>query len=413
MFIPPRTHKKWLWPSGCLCSLIQMWSTADAQNFTMQVANPDPLGLGQMIPGGDKLELGLSEGIKGVFAYGIRVHSVYDSNFFLDEGNAQSEITTNFSPWLSYWSDPEGGAKFSFGVNYQPTCRIYQDNSNLNGIDQTGDISFRAEGAKTLITAYGKYSEVSGTDRLTGTFVTGTVVNTGVQGSYKIAPRTTLGGMWSVAMSDYGSSASVGSDIYNTQLGAYWAATERFSFGPSLRYSVAESDNIGSRDAWSLSVQAQYLVGEKTHIQGSIGVEYAQSSEDGEKSTVGLTGSLTASHEINAHWTVASSVLYATVPSPTETGYVINNLEISAGLNRNLLRATLGFGIDYNFSNYESVGAATADLDDENNLALFISYRRNLFSERVGFDSQIRYTVNDGKTNWSQIQLTAGLSVTF
>ena len=409
----PRISKKWAGPSACLGLFVHLSCIAEAQNFSLLVTNPDPLGLGNIVPGGEKLDFGLTDGIKGDFGYGIGVHSVFDSNFFLEDNGAKSELVTNFSPWLSYQSDPEGGAPFSFAANYLPTYRMYDHNPDLNGLDNTGDISLRLEGAKTLITAYARYTEVSGTDRLTGGFVSGSLITAGVQASHQVAPRTFVSGLWSVAMSDYGSSTSVGSDIYTAQLGGYWAATERLSFGPSLRYILTESDNIGSREAWSLSMQARYRVGERIRLQGSLGLERATSSGEDQTSTIGLTGELSADYGFNERWAWFTAIRYATVPSPTEAGYVVNNLQISSGLDHHFLRSTVGVGVDYNLSSYESVGATAVELSDENNLSLYISYRRNILSERVAFDSKLRYTMNDGIKDWDQIQLTAGVLVTF
>ena len=148
-------------------------------------------------------------------------------------------------------------------------------------------------------------------------------------------------------------------------------------------------------------------------MRASLGLEYSQNSGEDSQSTVGLTGELEASYAINEKWVWANTIRYATVPSPSETGYVVNNLEIVSTLDRSLLRATLSFGIDYNLSEYESVGTVSEDLSAENNLNVFINYHRNLFSERIEFNTQIGYAVNDGETDWSQIQISAGISVSF
>jgi hypothetical protein len=380
----------------------------------MQLTNPDPLGLRSIMPDSKGSGGGLTDGFKGDFGYGIGLESIYVSNFFLDENDPESEVTTNISPWLSYNSDPEGGAVMVFGANYLPVYKAYLENSHLNGFENNADATLKAEGGKTLISAFTRYSEFSGTDRLGGGFVNGTLVHFGLQASYQIAPRTSIFGNWALATSDYDSGDSVGSDIYTTEIGASWSATERFSFGPVFRNIISESDNIGgSREAWALSVQAQYLVGERIHMRASLGLEYSQNSGEDSQSTVGLTGELEASYAINEKWVWANTIRYATVPSPSETGYVVNNLEIVSTLDRSLLRATLSFGIDYNLSEYESVGTVSEDLSAENNLNVFINYHRNLFSERIEFNTQIGYAVNDGETDWSQIQISAGISVSF
>lgn len=396
----------------CTCAALPLMP-AGAQNITTQVGGRDPAGLIGSLPVPEGLDFGLTEGVKGGFVYGVALDSIYDSNFFLTEDNEKSEFSTNIAPRFSYMTDPEGGARVTLTANYLPVFRTYWHNSDLNEVDQSGDIAIRVEGAKTVLSAYMNYNELSGTDRLTGQFINGSLFTAGVQGAYQLAPRTSLFASWKAAMSDYGTSSLAGADIYTTEVGSYWAATERFSFGPSIRYNLAESDNTGSRDAWALLMQAKYKVGERINLMGSLGLEYAKSSRDDEDSTVGLTGDLRATYALSEKWMWSNAIEYVTVPSPSETNYVINNLMIATELNRQLLRATVGFGIDANMSDYETVGTVALPLDSEDNLGVYITYRRKFFLERVDFDSKIRYSVNEGQQDWSQLQVSAGLEVRF
>lgn len=386
---------------------------AGAQNITTQVGGRDPAGLIGVLPVPEGFDFDMTEGMKGAFAYGLALDSVYDSNLFLTDGNEKSEFSTNISPRIAYFSDPEGGAKVTLTANYTPVLRTYWHNSDLNEFDQSGEVAIRIEGAKTVISGYVNYNELSGTDRLTGQFVNGSLFTAGLQGAYQLAPRTSLFASTKVAMSDYGTSGLEGSEIYTTEVGAYWAATERFSFGPSIRYNLAEADTTGSRDAWALLMQAKYKVGERINLMGSLGLEYAKSSRDDDDSTVGLTGDLQATYALSSKWVWANSVEYVTVPSPNEANYVINNLLIATELNRQLLRGTVGFGIDFNMSDYESVGTTTVPLDSEDNLGVYVTYRRKFFLDRVDFDSKIRYAENEGNVDWQQLQISAGLEVRF
>ncbi|MEO5917547.1 MAG: hypothetical protein ABIS50_25180 [Luteolibacter sp.] len=385
----------------------------NGQDFTTQVGSPDSLSLVNLVPLGEGLNFGSGPGLKGGFAYGLGVQTVYDSNLFLSEDDPESEVSTNLSPWLSYTTDPEGGAKFTIAANYHPVARAYINNPDLNSFDQSGDISMTIIGAKTVITAYTRLSEISGTDRLSGQFVNGSLLSTGVAAAYQIAPRTSLSTSWTAAMSDYGTSSLDGAEIYTGQFGGYWSATERFSFGPAIRYTTTKSDNTGTRDAWALYMQAQYKVGERIYVTGALGVEYAKSSRDDESSTVGMTGNFNATYAISELWAWRSTIQYITIPSPTDTNYVVNNLLISNGVDRNLLRATVGAGVDLNFSNYEGVGTVGTQLGNESNVSTYLSYRRKLFSERLDFQSKIRYSVNDGQVDWNQFQIFAGLDVQF
>lgn len=399
------------------CACFSPWYSARGQNFTTQVASPDPLGFYGVLPLGDGFGLGpgssaLGDGLKGGFIYGIEAKTIYDNNFFLTDGGEKSEVIGIASPRFSYTTDPEGGARYRLTANYAPDFRGYWHNSDLNGVDNSGDVTFRALGAKTELTAYLRYNELSGTDRLTGQFVNGSLFNTGLEGSYQVAPRTSVFASWALTSSDYQDSALVGADIYTTNVGAFWSATERFAFGPSVRYILAESDNTGNRDTWSLNFQARYKAGEYLQFLASIGVESASNSRDS-GNTTGLTGNLAAIYAVNERLVWRNALEYVTVPSPDQTNYVINNFSYSSSLERQLNRGTVGAGLDLNLSSYEGVGPVGASPEDEENISVFLNYRRKFFLDRFEFESELRYTENSGQTDWDQIRLTLGVEMQF
>ena len=395
-------------------SLIFIWCGVDAQDFSVRVTNTDPLGLRNVVTAEDDLELGFTNGIKGQFLYGIGVNVGYDSNLFLREDNPENEMTTSIAPWITYASDPEGGATFSMVANYAPVARLLLNNSDLNGIDQSGDVRATLKGAKTQITTFVRYAELSGTDRLTSEFITGSQINTGIQATYQIAPRTSLQGDLSHIKSDYGDSEGIGSDVYAVTFGGLWAATERLSVGPVLSYSHLQSDNIGSADAWTLAMRAQYLAGQRIRISASFGLEHAKYSDSAESnSTLQARGDLQASYAIDERWSWFNNLSYVTVPSPTEQGYVVNNLALTSTLSRSLLRGSCGFGTDLNISSSEPVDSSNVDIENENTIGLFVFYNRTLISDRVFLNTRTGYSMNHGQQDWSRFTISADVSIQF
>jgi hypothetical protein len=408
----PPARKEWI---VALASLACLCGSANGQNFTMQVTNRDPLGLGSFIPSDKDLDLlGMTGKFKGAFATGLGLQSEYNSNMFLTESDEEDDLLTTFSPSLQYVSDPEGGAAVSLNAGYQPVMRAYAENSDLNGFDQTGDITLRYMGGKTSIDVFGTYLEASGTDRLTGDFVEGSVVTGGFRAGRQIAPRTSLSAGWTASMSDYGSSENVGAEIYSSYFGGLWNATERLSVGSTLRYSVSESDNTGTSDAWALLLETRYKVGERIWLSASIGPEYTMSSGNGEEtSSLGLTGNISARYVIDERWSWMGSIQSASVPSPNQTNYLVNDTSITTELQRALLYGGVVGGLDFSFSDYEDVGTVTTSRGAEQNLSAFLGYRRNFCNDRVAFDSTVRYTFNEGQVDWSQFLLSIGLDVRF
>jgi hypothetical protein len=415
MLRPPRTStNKALIVSA---SLVHFWSVAAAQNITLQLTNVDPLGVADFIPGEGTIDvgqtLGMENGIKGDLSYGLNVNSTYDSNFSMSADDPDSELYTYLTPSFNYRSDPEGGARFSLTGNYAPSMRFYLQNSGLNDLDHNGELTFTALGSKTTLSAYLRYEELAGGDRLAEEFVQGSIINVGVDGSYQIASRTSLVASASAAISDYQSSDLVGAEVYRGQVGGLWDATGRLSLGPSLRYTLTQSDNTGDQDAWALLLNGRYRAGEKIQLFSSIGVEHTKSSRDGFDPSLGFTGSFVGAYAITPRLAWSNSIIYGTVPSASVSNFLVRNLALTTSLNRTLTWGWLEAGVAVNFSDYEETGEVTSNPEMERNFSPYIGYQRMLFSERVAFQTQLRYTINRGEVDWSQLQLSAGLQVQF
>lgn len=385
-----------------------------AEDFTLMVTNPDPLGLGAFVPSDAELDLGIEGKFKGDLSYGLGIYSTYNSNFFQTENDEESELSTTLIPWLRYISDPEGGATISVTANYAPSWNSYLENSDLNDFDQAGNVTLSFSGAKTRVDGFARYVEISGTDRLSGAFVQGSVMTAGLRANRQIAPKTSLNAGWSYSTSDYGSGDFEGAGIYTTYFGGLWEATPRISLGSTLRYTISESDQTGTRDAWALLFEARYRVGERLWLSASIGPEYAKNSGDDQNdSGLGLTGQVTARYVINERWAWTNSLRSATVPSPDENNYFVYNVAYNTALRRKLQKGSFGFGLQYDLSVYEDVGDASSDVGNEYYTSLFINYQRPLFKDRVNFNVEARYSTCDGDEDWSQWLVTTGLGISF
>jgi hypothetical protein len=398
-----------------LAALTGACGTAAAQDFSLGVADSNPLGIGNFVP--TRMQFleqtgGVESGIKGAFATMVALNTAYNSNFFLTENDPESELSLNLSPSLNYTTDPEGGAIWTFSANYQPTFRAFLDNSDLNDFDQSGNVQLDFQGARTTASIFASYSELSGTDRLTGNFTSGSLFAVGIQASREIAARTSVNGGVSYGQSDYSSGGNEGSTSIGTSLGVLWRASDRTSVGSSMRYSRSESDNTGSRDSWALLGELRYRVGERIWLSASLGPQFSSNS-DSDDNSVSVSGDISSRYVINERWSWISSLRTATVPSPRDQGYIVNNYGLSTSLEHQLLRATVTGGIEFNFSEYEAVGTTLAARDNEENLSLFLTYSRSLFSDRISANTSVRYATNSGNTGWSQWLVSLGLSVPF
>jgi hypothetical protein len=320
----PNSHspsrKEWI---TTLASLAILTNPALAQNFTMGVANPNPLGLGNFVPGfpgGPRLdELGMEGAIKGAFSFGIGASAEYDSNIFLTEDNEEDDVNFRLSPSFSYTSDPEGGADIVLTASYSPSNQRLREQWRFQRdrpLGQRHPDNQRLN--RTEVSLFGSLSEYTGSDRLSGGFVEGGMTTSaGIRATRQIATRTSLNASATASMSDYGSSTDEGSDFYSVSLGGMWQSSERLSFGPSVQFTQTESDNTGTREAWALLFNANYKASERIWLSASIGPELSENSDDPSGDTnFHVVGSLTATYLINERWSWMNSISSATVPSP-------------------------------------------------------------------------------------------------
>lgn len=401
---------------GALPALLSFSATASGQNLTVQLSDPNPMRLGSIIPEVENFDLSARGKFKGAVILGLQADAIYNSNFFMTEKDEQEETSAVLTPWVKYISDPEGGAEASLEVNYRPAFLFYNDNSDLNNVNQAGDFTFKLKGARTEITAYGWYEQVAGSDRLTGTYVEGGLFTGGIRGIRQIAPRTSLHAEATAALTDYSSGGAVGAQVYTGTFGAMWQASERFSFGPTIGYTRSESDNTGSTDAWSLLIDARYQLGERIWLTASFGPEFSYSSGvagGADSNNVNLSADLRMKYLINERWTWQNTIRSATVPAPSDTNYLVNDISVITELQRSLLRGWVSGGLEYHLSGYQDVGTTTSSRGDENNLSLYLSYHRNIIPDRAYLDTTVRYTTNDGLVDWSQWMISAGFNVAF
>lgn len=404
---PPRLHPLKVRSVSVLLSLAGLAASSIAQDFSLRVGEGDRVLTDSLLPAealGD---------LKGGFYLGVDGGVTYDSNFFIDDDYTRSELTTAIAPWVAYRTDPEGGAEFSVEARYSPVFRTYLENSDLTGVDQTGSISLKYAGARTGITIYADYAEVSMADRIASGFIQGSIFSYGINGSYQLAPRTALLGSWSASKSDYDSGGRTGADVYTSEIAGLWDATERLRFGPALRHTLTESDSTGERDAIAVLVKTRYQWGEKIILVASGGVEFSKNSRLGGGRESGLTGAFSADYKLSERWTLRGAMRYATVPSPNNLNLLVNDLSFNAAIIRYFGPSSLEFGFGIGSSEYEEVGAIIAARQDDEYLSTYLAYRRKIFAERATFDASIRCSTNDGQKDWSQWQLSTGLSFEF
>jgi hypothetical protein len=378
-----------------------------AAEISTRIADPTEWSTGggmleQMVPTDLK--------IKGGMNLALQVGAIYDSNFFLDETNGESEISFYASPLIEYISDPEGGAKSSFTVSYRPSFIAYNENSEYNDVDHVGEVRWTIRGSRTELTLYSRYDELSGTDRLSGEFVNGSLFTGGMRLERRLASRTIgyLGA--SSAISDYSQSDLQGAQVDSVFLGGLWEATSRTAYGSTVRYSHISGDGVPDVDAWALLLEARHMVSDRINLSASVGPEYAQ---DVDADRLGVTGFLRATYNFAERWAWINSIRHALVPTSTSSNQLVDDLVVSTTLQRSLERGSIGGGLEYRYSEFVNIGRDADLRNDEQNAAFVLSWSRPLFTDRLALDTSARYAFNSGRSDWEQFLFALALRSSF
>ena len=390
-----------------LITAVVAHSSVRAAEISTRIADPTEWSTGggmleQMVPTELK--------IKGGMNLALQVGAIYDSNFFLDESNGESETSFYASPLIEYISDPEGGAKSSFAVSYRPSFTAYNENSEYNDVDHVGEVRWTIRGSRTELTLYSRYDELSGTDRLSGEFVNGSLFTGGMRLERRLASRTIgyLGA--SSAISDYSQSDLQGAQVDSVFLGGLWEATSRTAYGSTVRYSQITGDGVPDIDAWALLLEARYMVSDRINVSASIGPEYAK---DGDADRLGVTGFLKGTYNFAERWSWVNSIRHALVPTSSSVNQLVDDLAVSTTLQRSLERGSIGGGLEYRFSEFLNIGRGADIRGTEQNLAFVLSWSRPLFTDRLALDTSARYAFNSGRSDWEQFLFALALRSSF
>lgn len=398
---------------GVLLALGSVGASVSAQDFSLRLAGADRMMRDGILPDGlfgAVLDPTMEGAIKGQVAYSLSTIASYTSNASLASGG-DSDLILSINPSVFYTSDPEGGARYVINAYYAPSYQHYVEDSSRGRFNQNGGVSFSTSGARASVGAFLNIAQSSGADRITGGYSETTILSGGLSASYQVAPRTNVWSSLTAAHSSYSSGGS-DSDIYSAQLGASWAATERLSVGPSLRYNRAEAETTGVRTATGLLFNASYEATERIKIRASIGAEVVDHSRLPGSPEPSLTGDFSLVYRISELWSTSASIRYANIPAPTDAGHVVNDLSLNAAVSRALLRGSLTAGAGYGISSYERVDPGAADRGDDETLNVFLNYSRPLPWERVNFFSSVTYSRSFSR-DWKQWGVSLGVSMSF
>ena len=345
------------------------------------------------------------------WAYGITVEQTYDSNANFSEDNAEERSTLNFLPFVSFRSDPGGGAPFRLGVDYRPKAVVEWTDLAQNNLLQRVEAFFSSKGARGDLRVYGTLREVSSGDRLAEDFVEGRVQRLGVDLSYQVASRTRalLSTQYAQTIFDEGNKSDI--TTFDIGTGFDWETPSGWRFGPFVRYSTQDVENNASREAYGLLMNAQYERADGLSLRARGGVEHESfdGGNNSDESSVALTGSLEVKGRFGKTWNWIGEARILTVPSVSDTSVYFTDYQLKFLATKQLITGSFGLGFDLSYTDVETVSDTTTQRDSFTRFELLGKYERPIFKERAFFKAETTYGISRGGSEWDR--WTALLSV--
>lgn len=395
------------------------------------------------------------------FRFGASIQSSYDSNIFVDESNEEDDFVMTFSPTAQYRSAP-AGVPGLVTATYTPYLRFYLENDDLNTIDHSADARISFTGTRGAFELGANYGHFTRSDRFVGGLVESDTISAHVAASYQVGSRTTIdasGRIHYSEESDQGRTTAVGRGNDNRtaqlQLSAYWQATSKTRFGPSVRYTEGSSGSTGDRQALAFLVVADHTRSQRLSFDTSLGLEQVESDfgrSDGKWDLTGsfganyrpndrlavgvdlryqaipdgnsqvqrsgggsqnLVGNLSLTYTPNPQWQFQTAAQLDTFPSSDQTGSSIGDQTYSASVRRLLPEGAISLQGSLGFSQYDTVRGGGATPGDEEFRSLAVRYDRPVMSGRGNLNASLQWSQSSGNRDWDRLQAALGLDIQF
>lgn len=355
----------------------------------------------------------LSEAIPGgeSWRYSFEVSQQYDSNPSLSENGGDERYFLDFSPTISYLTDPEGGAPNRLGVTYRPRLRLDWSDSDRSEVLHDTNAYFRSVGARGDLLIFGSLVEVSDAERLVGDFVEGRTQSVGANLSYQVATRSRLLFRTQLAQAVFDSATVDDLTTFDIGFGFDWQNENEWRLGPFLRYVNTESDTVGTREALVLLLAAEKETAKGFSFQALGGLDFSTFEQSGE-SALNLTGSLLARGTFGGKWSWEADIGIVTSPSVAAENAFFTDYRGGVVASRRLAVGDLSIGGEFSFTSFETLGSLGASGDNSVS-RLFTSYRRPVFVDAGYLDLGVGYAISRGQQDWERLTVNLSLGTQF
>ncbi len=324
--------------------LVSLPYAAAAQDFAVPLLTA-PSGYGS---DRDWVPPSASEILDG-WSFGLGTALVYDSNSNPgptgsdDDGDFIWSVTTS----AAYRTK---GTEWFMGVRGAVDHSLYFDNSDLGGLGYNGGLDFGYNGGPLAVLGTFGYSFDRGVNRLYGGYLESHRFNAGLSAAYQWSAKTSLNARLGHSWTDPEESGFGKTETTSFDIAALWRATPLLSIGPGFAWSMNSGDSQLDRYAYGPIVRAQYKLGAKLAMDGTVGLEFVDYSGGGGTDT-SFTAGLGVSYQASPLWGMNFGLYRGTTADGSVAGAYRESLSARLGYNRRIRRATLNLGMGYEINN--------------------------------------------------------------
>lgn len=347
--------------------------------------------------------------------FGLASSLVYDSNFFQASFNEQDEVTFTISPTLSFRTE---GAHFKVFAQAALDYNTYFDNSDFNGLGYQFTVGAEYTGGPLTVNASIDSSKDQGVNRYYGgAFVETLNFGAHLGASYRIGPKTSIDTRFGYSWSDPDRGGLSESENLSFDLSAMWQATPLLRIGPGISWTMQEGSNQADRETIGPMLRAQYKVGSRISLDGSVGLDFVDYQGAGGSDT-DFSCSLGVAYRWSELWGMNLTLYHGTTADAsafgTATGSFRETTSVTLGYHRRIKRALWDVGLSYSMDDSSSPNGGLAP-GSTDYFSFHTSLGMPVFANRA--NASIFYTWSQESGNalrdWSGHQIGFQISSSF
>jgi hypothetical protein len=245
-------------------------------------------------------------------------------------------------------------------------------------------------------------------------------IHTGLSGSYRVGPKTSVTGNFGYSTST-GSGAGYGdTSSYNLGVAGMWRYSPRTEFGPGVRYTYSTGDTQQGRSSLGPTLNANYKVSKKTSLTSQVGLNFAE-YENGQSADPSVSTSIALDWMASRLWGMNLSLARDVQADPASAGAFYESTSLRVGYHRKIRRAAFNLGMSYQFSDAVVPDGVAGGRSNRDSLNFDSSLGMPIFANTCNASVFARYSDQSGGytttgatgDSWDSFQLGFSISRSF